>query len=926
MTNINIELLDYIYDDSGRIDWDASVLGQLDVSSHSEFPLALTFTIAEIRNITARKGSFSKTFKIPATKNNNKIYKSVYIANSYSANDLTNKKNCRILFNDLYSLSGLLQLSAVGTFENPEYYSCVFFGDNIGWATSLGEKLLKDLGTDGDGWEYLNGKTTDGLPADGTNGVGVNLQINKESISGTWDNDDAEYKTRSTTAASQTAIVYPVTSYGDFNSSGEDYTLQLLDTFYTYRRDFTGSPVGANKLGYFGYNDNGFNYGTPQPVVDWRPCIWVYDMLKQIFIEAGYRIESNFIESETFKRLLFVLPNFKYNNADYRYELYSLKIRYNLNQSSTSSKLVDLSPHGATMNGANYVTIYNQAIDLSSPIGFNKSLDGSSGFNPSADEFTVSEYGKYNISLSNFCIHFNDFQNSSSNVAYKNLQLEIRFVRVNVRVKTVGQANYATVGYMEGAVDLFLNCGNSNFSTGNQGQNVNFTAELENFELTQYFNKNDKIQLWLEIQGRATQADFGTSSTESITGHYGLYGSKNISSGHTHDGVFGFSIDPLNAAYGQTYNLKDVINKEYKQLDFVKGLSHAFNLQFTTNETNKTVTIEPFDSFYKPLAEASDWTYLLDRSKETTDKWVEQSLTTDIVFKYKSDSNDVKVEERGKNYFKDILDEYPYFETLSDKFEKGTTTFENPFFAGTFNAKDKDSVINETDPPYIGCLWNEKEDGTSTSPNDWERPVQGNNFQPRLLYWKKYSPAGQDLTPKRASIQHWVGATQSIIANKDQTSATSVLSKIYPQATSANRDDSATALLTYGNVWVRDYDDVNNEYTEPPVIGSGLFDTYYRGMIEMIKYNPRIRIAYVNLKVKDIVNLDMNRLIYIDGVYWRLNKVIDYMPHQNKATKVELIEWLELGEQALTNPDISFSDGSWEVSDGGTIDDNNQGF
>jgi hypothetical protein len=97
-------------------------------------------------------------------------------------------------------------------------------------------------------------------------------------------------------------------------------------------------------------------------------------------------------------------------------------------------------------------------------------------------------------------------------------------------------------------------------------------------------------------------------------------------------------------------------------------------------------------------------------------------------------------------------------------------------------------------------------------------------------------------------------------------------------------------------------------------------------MIEMIKYNPRIRIAYVNLKIKDIVNLDMNRLIYIDGVYWRLNKVIDYMPHQNKATKVELIEWLELGEHSLTNPAINFNDGSWEVSDGGTIDDNNQGF
>ena len=154
MTNITVELLDYVYE-GGVIDWDASVLGQLDVTSHSDFPMALTFTIADIRNITARKGSFSKTFKIPATKNNNQIYKSVYLANSYTTNNITSKKNCRIMFNNLYSLSGLLQLSAVGSFDNPEYYSCVFFGDNMSWATALGEKLLKDLGTDGDGWEFL---------------------------------------------------------------------------------------------------------------------------------------------------------------------------------------------------------------------------------------------------------------------------------------------------------------------------------------------------------------------------------------------------------------------------------------------------------------------------------------------------------------------------------------------------------------------------------------------------------------------------------------------------------------------------------------------------------------------------------------------------------------------------------------------------
>ena len=76
MSQVTIEILDYVYE-SGTINFDSSILGTLDVTSHSEFPLALTFTISDIKDINARKGSFSKTFKIPATKNNNRIYKNV---------------------------------------------------------------------------------------------------------------------------------------------------------------------------------------------------------------------------------------------------------------------------------------------------------------------------------------------------------------------------------------------------------------------------------------------------------------------------------------------------------------------------------------------------------------------------------------------------------------------------------------------------------------------------------------------------------------------------------------------------------------------------------------------------------------------------------------------------------------------------------
>ena len=96
--------------------------------------------------------------------------------------------------------------------------------------------------------------------------------------------------------------------------------------------------------------------------------------------------------------------------------------------------------------------------------------------------------------------------------------------------------------------------------------------------------------------------------------------------------------------YGQTYDLDKVINKDYKQIDFVKGIAHAFNLKMTTDETTRTVNIEPFNTFYKDYADAIDWTYKLDRSRQIEDKWIQSDLKRDVVFQYKPDSKDKKVE------------------------------------------------------------------------------------------------------------------------------------------------------------------------------------------------------------------------------------------------------------------------------------------
>ena len=76
-------------------------------------------------------------------------------------------------------------------------------------------------------------------------------------------------------------------------------------------------------------------------------------------------------------------------------------------------------------------------------------------------------------------------------------------------------------------------------------------------------------------------------------------------------------------------------------------------------------------------------------------------------------------------------------------------------------------------------------------------------------------------------------------------------------------------------------------------------------MFEMLKAKPRLRTAYIDLKTTDIVNLDFRKLVYIDGVYWRINKVVDYQPNKNQPTKVELVEWLA-GRYICSNSTIFY--------------------
>jgi hypothetical protein len=175
-------------------------------------------------------------------------------------------------------------------------------------------------------------------------------------------------------------------------------------------------------------------------------------------------------------------------------------------------------------------------------------------------------------------------------------------------------------------------------------------------------------------------------------------------------------------------DLKYIIDPSLKALDFIRGLAHAFNLVFETNEGSRTVYIEPADDYFlesRPATtdledgfytaqKAIDYTPFIDLSKGG-ELVSDTKQLSQLRLKWKDDSNDPTVEALNLNQNLGILEARYSF--ASNRFKEGETVVENPFFAGTLVVADNE--IRHTDSlktPMIPIVWatNFLETGTGT--------------------------------------------------------------------------------------------------------------------------------------------------------------------------------------------------------------------
>ena len=108
--------------------------------------VTITQTIQNIKDISKVFTDFSRTFSVPASKTNNKIFRHYYNSDIANGFDARTKKNANIELNNTPFRTGKIKLEGVDLKNNqPHTYRVTFFGSTVTLKDLLGEDKLNDL-------------------------------------------------------------------------------------------------------------------------------------------------------------------------------------------------------------------------------------------------------------------------------------------------------------------------------------------------------------------------------------------------------------------------------------------------------------------------------------------------------------------------------------------------------------------------------------------------------------------------------------------------------------------------------------------------------------------------------------------------------------------------------------------------------------
>ena len=299
---------------------------------------------------------------------------------------------------------------------------------------------------------------------------------------------------------------------------------------------------------------------------------------------------------------------------------------------------------------------------------------------------------------------------------------------------------------------------------------------------------------------------------------------------------------------GDAIDMNYAIPRGIFQRDFFISICKMFNLYVYDDQFDeKKLYIKPYIDFYDGTTQ--DWTNKVDRSKAWSIKPMSELNSRFYQFKYKPD-NDFY----NENYRKRFNEGY------------GDYIFDSEYeFANSTNSTE---VIFSGTPLYQGtgtdkiypAIYKKSNDNAAEDPMDFNiRILQAQKITGRTT-WKIENGA-------------------SNLGNLN----------VYGYAGHLQFNNSLLPL-----------NDINfgapNElfFTAESYPTTNLFNAYYSDyMGEIVDKDSKLLTCQVLLNALDIQQLDFSRVVWIDGILFRINKVLNYNPMNYTTTKVELLKVIQ---------------------------------
>ena len=221
-----------------------------DLDLFDDVPINLVIQEGDLSGFE-RRSNYTKTFRIPATAKNSKVFTNFFEINGTQYNPL-NSLPCVVqnMGNDIFK--GTLRLNGVYRNELYDEYEVYIIQELVDFSNILGDLKLSEL-----------------------NWADLNHEVNYSAITTSWYADSG-----TTNGLFGGTILYPMINYGlEYTGSAPDFDYCI-----------GSSPCFSNS-------------SNPLPERIWRPAIRLSDMFTRIIEYTGYVVDSEFINSAYFRSL-----------------------------------------------------------------------------------------------------------------------------------------------------------------------------------------------------------------------------------------------------------------------------------------------------------------------------------------------------------------------------------------------------------------------------------------------------------------------------------------------------------------------------------------------------------------------------------------------------------------------------------------------